>query len=398
MSEHDLFGSVELAHSQLAALRSRVDQDGAAPARPEIASALLDLQGVLDKLHGRFGLLCEILDLSKAVVFAKDRDGRYAMINSRGAEMLGRTVAEVLGADDRALFENVDAERIMAIDREVMSTGQSRTREEKRDFRGVRTTLLTTTNTWFDADRRVRGVLGIAQGFAGHRGSERDGAVHHDRMRSMATEMVINEERLRRSLATELHNGLGQDIALAKLKLSMLRSSTGVDLHDPLKDIEQLIERVDRSLRSIAFQMSPPSLHDLGLVAALEWLGEDIGRKYGIGVRLEDDDSPGVADGRVRVILFRAVRELLVNAATHAGVSEATVHVDPQGGDVRITVADSGNGFDTADLDQRGYGLFGIGEQLKYVEGSMHIDSCPGRGTTVTLSAPASAPKARVTA
>lgn len=176
---------------------------------------------------------------------------------------------------------------------------------------------------------------------------------------------------------------------MAKLKLAMLRSSASAELHDPLSGLEQVFERAERSLRSITFQISPPSLHDLGLVAALQWLGEDIARQHGIVVRIEDNDSPAVPDDRVRVLLFRAVRELLVNAATHAHVREATVRLDRRDGRVRITVEDTGAGFDSSDFDQQGSGLFGVQEQLKYVDGTVEIVSAAARGTRVTLTAPA---------
>jgi PAS domain S-box-containing protein len=387
MGEHELFESVEQARDRLSALRARLELANAPPGSREIVGELHALQALLGKLQARHGLLREILDRTSGVVFAKERDGRYAMINRLGADMLGKTLAEVVGADDRELFELADAERIMAIDREVMSTGEPQTHEETRDFRGVPTTMLATTTAWYDAQRNVRGVIGIAQDVTERRRSEREAAVDRDRMRSMATESVISEEQLRRTLAAELHNGLGQDIALAKMKLSVLRSSASVELHDPLIGIEQLVEQADRSLRSITYQISPPSLHDLGLVAALEWLADDIGARYGVDVRIEDDASPHVADERIRVILFRAVRELLVNAATHANVREVAVRLARQDGLVRITVEDVGAGFDTADLDRRGYGLFGIGEQLKHVGGNLHVESVPGRGTTVTMTA-----------
>jgi PAS domain S-box-containing protein len=389
MGEHDLFESVELARGRLTALRARLDEQGSAPGSPEVANALRDLQELLDKLQAGYGLLREILDQTNDVVFAKGRDGRYAMINPRGAETFGKTMAEVLGADDRALFELADAERVMAIDLAVMSSGVPRTRDETFQLRGVPTTLLTTTAAWYDPKRSVCGVIGIAQDVTERRRSEREVATHHDRLRSMAGEIVFSEERLRRTLAAELHNGLGQDIALAKMKLSMLRSSASIELHDPLSGIEQLVECADRSLRSITFQISPPSLHDLGLVAALEWLGEDIGKKYGIAVRVEDDGSPAIADERIRVILFRAVRELLINTATHAHVSDVSVKLARQDGLMRITVADAGAGFDTTNVDGRGYGLFGIREQLKHVDWNVAVVSAPGQGTTVTLTAPA---------
>lgn len=394
MSEHDLFESVELARDRLTALRARLEKESAVPESREIVNALRDLQELWDRLKTRYGLLREILDRTNDVVFAKDLDGRYVMINPQGADMFGKTIAEVIGADDRALFESADAERIMAIDREVMSTGVPRTREESFDFGGVPTTLLTITTARYDAERNVCGVIGISEDVTERRRSEREVATHHERLRSMAAEIVFSEERLRRALAAELHNGIGQDIALARMKLSKLRGSASAELHDALSGIEQFVEKADRSLRSITFQISPPSLHDLGLFAALQWLAEDLATKHGIKAHIEDDDSPKVADERIRVILFRAVRELLVNVATHAHVRDVAVRLTRHGDLLRIAVEDTGSGFDTADVDWRGYGLFGINEQLKYVDGSMEIASVPGRGTIVTLTAPTVEPAA----
>lgn len=90
----------------------------------------------------------------------------------------------------------------------------------------------------------------------------------------------------------------------------------------------------------------------------------------------------------MRVILFRAVRELLTNAAMHAGVREARVWLGREGDDLRITVEDQGAGLDAARVDLQGYGLFGIREQLRHVGGTMDIDSTTGRGTTVSLTVP----------
>jgi signal transduction histidine kinase len=97
---------------------------------------------------------------------------------------------------------------------------------------------------------------------------------------------------------------------------------------------------------------------------------------------------PLVSDDRLRVILFRAVRELLINTVTFAHAREARVRLGSADGLLRITVEDEGIGFDAAEGSDRGHGLFGIREHLRHVGGSMDIDSVPGRGTTVTLRVP----------
>lgn len=388
MNERELVDCLELARSRLIALRAHWATGGSASAAKEAAHTLRELQEMLDMLQSRYGILRDVLDCTNDLVCAKELDGRYALINPRGAEMLGKTTAEVLGADDRALFTPEEAERIMAVDREVMNTGVPCTREETFDQQGVRTTLLSTTSAWYDGERNVRGVIGVTQDVTERRKSERESALDRQRMRSMAVELVLGEERLRHTLAAELHSGIGQDLALARMKLAMLRDVATDELRETVSGIEQLVERADHSLRSISFHISPPTLYDLGLVAALQWLAEDIGLTHGLEVRIEDDASPGVADGRVRVILFRAVRELLINTAEHSGVRAATVRLMGHDGRVRITVEDAGRGFDGTLTDHRGHGLLGIREQLRYVDGTLNVASTPGRGTTVTLTAP----------
>jgi PAS domain S-box-containing protein len=330
----------------------------------------------------------DVLARTNDVVFAKGLDGRYLMINANGAEMFGKSVEDIVGQDDTALFPAEIAKRIMAIDREVLRIGATRTFEETFAIRGIPTTLLTAETVWYEPVGTLRGLIGTMQDVTKRRRSDRDADLRQERLRSLASEIVIAEERLRQSLAAELHNGLGQDIALAKMKLAALRSSVSAELHDPLERIEHLVEQADRALRSITFQLSPPSLHDLGLLPALEWLAEDVGDRNDVEVTVADEGTPPVEDERMRVVLFRAVRELVVNAAAHSGARTIRVRLRSDETLLHIIVQDDGSGFDAALIDSDGYGLFGMREQMRHVGGDLRIDSTPGRGTTVELTAP----------
>ena len=233
------------------------------------------------------------------------------------------------------------------------------------------------------ADATTRGAPGLREAEAA------DLLPDRERLRSLPAQLVLVEEAERRRLANELHDGLCQSIALARLRYAELRRSSGEALGRSLDEIAALIERADRSARAITFELSPPILHQLGLVPAIEWLVENIRERYGLTVVLEDDAQPKPADEATRVILFRAIRELLINAAKHSGAGAVRVRLGRLGGRVTAVVADDGVGMDgEAAASHGGYGLFSVQEQMRHVGGSMRLESARGSGTTVHLWAP----------
>jgi two-component system, chemotaxis family, CheB/CheR fusion protein len=157
-------------------------------------------------------------------------------------------------------------------------------------------------------------------------------------------------------------------------------------------EIENLLVRANQSARSLSYQLSPPVLYELGLNPALEWLGEEMNRLYRLQVSVSRNHHARLLDERTRIILFRAVRELLVNVAKYAKVRRACVRIRRKGNRVIISVEDCGVGFDQKiDHDPkkaRGMGLFGIRERLEYIGGSMGIRSVASKMTSISLSIP----------
>ena len=143
----------------------------------------------------------------------------------------------------------------------------------------------------------------------------------------------------------------------------------------------------------MVFELSPPILYDLGFEPAMEWLAEHMQQQYGLVVSVEDDDLPKPLDNEARVLLFRAVRELLFNVLKHAQASCAIVRMHRDGEHLRVIVEDNGVGFAPDKLSassgkMEGFGLFSIRERLNYFGGRMEIESTPGEVTRVTLSLP----------
>jgi PAS domain S-box-containing protein len=217
---------------------------------------------------------------------------------------------------------------------------------------------------------------------------------YQEQLRSLASELSLTEQRERRRLATDLHDSIGQTLAMCKLKLDELRSrASSAVLANDLDHVSTLLDQAIQGTRSLTFELSPPVLYELGIEAALESLVERMQHVNGTQIKLIDHAGPKPLSEDTAALCFRAVQELLVNAVKHAHARKIEVSTARNRGRIRITVADDGIGFDTSGGISRkggkgGFGLFSIRERLQHLGGSLKVDSKPGKGTRVTLSAP----------
>jgi signal transduction histidine kinase len=183
-------------------------------------------------------------------------------------------------------------------------------------------------------------------------------------------------------------------LILSRMKIRMLQStSTSEDTRKSMEEIRLLLDESIDYMRTLIWDLCPPMLHEVGLEAALEWLAEQIQERHGIRVHFEDDEQPKASDENVRVLLFHAVHELLMNVIKHANASRAVVAVRRREEEVEIRVEDDGVGFDTEGVRVRvgqdgGFGLFSIRERLDVIGGSFEMSSNPGVGSRATLRAP----------
>ncbi|MCE9595326.1 MAG: sensor histidine kinase [Planctomycetes bacterium] len=212
--------------------------------------------------------------------------------------------------------------------------------------------------------------------------------LYRERLRSLMADLLLTEEHERRRLASDLHDGLSQTIALAQIKLATLGLALDGKQALALEEISALIEQANRAARSISSELTPLALHDLGLEPAVEWLVDSIQSRYGVQIELMDDGQPKPTDEKTRVILFRAIRELLINAAKHAGARKLHVCLRREANELSAAVEDDGVGMEPDVFNTKGFGLFSIHERLAHVGGTMLVQSAPGHGTKIQLRAP----------
>ena len=325
------------------------------------------------------------------VVCLLDVEGRILRCNKAMTTLLGKPFSDILG--------HSCCELIHSSSEPIEGSPLVRMRETRHR----ETMVLPMGDRWFnvsvhpvlDQNDNLMDAVHIMSDITDRKQAEEQLLAYQQQLRSLASELSLTEERERRRIAGELHDQIGQALALIKMKLGALQEAliSQGDLTLQLEKIRELVEKANQATRSLTFALAPPVLYELGLEAGLEWLTENIHQQYDILTEFEGYGQPKPLNDDVRVCLFRAVRELLINVAEHAQARRAKVSIWREDDEVRIEVEDDGVGFDPSELytpegRTRGFGLFNIRERLEFLGGRIQLKSEQGSGTRVTLVKP----------
>jgi PAS domain S-box-containing protein len=211
----------------------------------------------------------------------------------------------------------------------------------------------------------------------------------HDRLRGLAQDLTLTEQRERQRIAGELHDYLAQMLVVTRLKMN--HASQMIAPHPACAVLQEADQLIDQSLtytRTVVAELMPPTLRQFGLAAGLRWLGERM-EQQGLVVHVDVPTvAPPLSEDHT-TMLYQCVRELLFNVLKHAGTDRASVTMTDDGqGKLEIVVHDDGAGCDPVAIrESRGdkFGLFSIRERMEAIDGWMELESQPGAGTTVTL-------------
>lgn len=227
-----------------------------------------------------------------------------------------------------------------------------------------------------------------------HENARREIVAYQKQLRKLAAELSLSEARDRRSIASDLHDHIGQALAFIRLKISGFSGeSVFCGFEESTSEILTLLDQTIQYTRSLTFQISPPVLYELGLGPALDWLAEQFTKKHRMEVKtIVQGEVPRLAE-EIEVFAFRSVQEILTNAVKHAQANKITVKLSLGEGTLELSVSDNGVGFpairSNSNSTDGGFGLFSIRERLMHLGGSITIDSSPNQGACVTLLIPA---------
>lgn len=210
------------------------------------------------------------------------------------------------------------------------------------------------------------------------------------RMRQLSQQLVAAQEEERRKISRELHDHVGQMLTALRMELGRierLRMPSNLPVADAVGESRRLVDAMVRTVRDLALGLRPSMLDDLGLQSALEWHVRDFTRRFGLAVDLQVDALLDGLPDQYRTCIYRVVQEAMTNCARHSGAGRVEIALRQQGGQLVISIADDGVGMDPA-TRPRGFGLKGIEERVRELEGTVTIGRAAAGGLRLVITLP----------
>lgn len=356
--------------------------------------------------------LTSIIDSSEDAIISKNLNGEITSWNASASRLFGYTAREAVG---RNISMIIPRERLGEENDILMSLKRGKRIEHFETVRkhknGSRVDVSVTVSPIENPDGEIIGASKIARDITKQKEAERklremnktlEAKVEertkelHDyqlELRALTSELSKAKELERRRLASDLHNNLGQMLAVAKIQVDSLNTN-GVSISkNELNELSELLDEALFYTRELMTELKPPPvLEKEEIKEVLTWVVKEM-EKYDLKVTIIDDGKPKKLNEEWRNILYESVKELFFNIIKYAGVNEAHLELTRNEDHIKITVRDEGKGFHVTEgrpvfTKNGGYGLFNMRERIDWTGGRFNIVSEPGKGTKSEIYVP----------
>ena len=350
-------------------------------AKEELSRYSQDLER---QVRNRTREIHSILQYTPAVVYIKNQEGRYILINSRFEELFDVKIGFVKGKTDYDILPKGVADQFRASDLKVLQNGRSYQEHELIPQSDGPHTYLSVKFPIYNESGSITGVCGILNDITAVKKAQ-------DQLRRLSTGIMVNQEKERTAIARELHDELGQVLTALRMDSVWMQErlkNSDLKASERAQAMCRLIDKNIEDVRGMVFRLRPGVLDDLGLVDALDWYTTDFERRTEITCVFEFDKVPPLSD-TIATAAYRITQEAITNVARHAFASRVDVVLKVEDGNLSLTIADNGQGFNSLVLsDSKGLGVAGMRERAALVNGSLEVDSQPKKGTRVHFRVP----------
>ena len=331
--------------------------------------------------------LQSILDNTTAVVYVKDCEGHYLLINKQFEQLFHVSREEFVGKMDADLFPPETAATFRANDLDVIESDSSREFDEIVPNEEGDRTYLSVKFPLRDMQGRATAVCGISTDITDRKRAEMELLAE----RKLLEQLLQAHERDRKLTAYEIHDGIVPYITGALMYLEAYwenRASQPETADGEFRQALQLLRRtVDESRRMIS-GLRPPIIDEQGIAAAIQYLISEHEAQGGVPVTFDNRASLDRLEPLLEGALYRIAQEALTNVRRHSKANEAHLTLDTHDGYVDLTIEDTGMGFDPHSSTENRFGLHGIRERANLLRGWARIESTPHKGTRVSVRIP----------
>jgi len=332
-----------------------------------------------------------------------DKRGKFNYISPVIVNILGFDSEEIVGkkslfnfglcndnSDSKKLLEHIFKRRENFTDYEILCLHKN----------GRKIWLTISGFPIFDGNNNFAGYVGVNHDITRRMEAEDANKKHlkkineyQKKLKNLYYELTVAKEKERRKIAEHLHGGLGQIISIASIKLSSIaRGELPPAVKKTLEESSELLREAIGETRELVYDLSPPILYELGLIAAIKWKLEQVEKKFNIITVFQSNENLIELNTDIKILLFRMICELLNNAIKYSGADLIKVEIQKNLKNITIMVIDDGKGFDFSQgmnlSDLGGFGLFSIKERLDALQGFLVIESEPSQGAKITLTIP----------
>jgi PAS domain S-box-containing protein len=350
-------------------------------ARDELSRYSLDLER---QVQERTRAITSILRYTPAVVYLKDRQGRYKLVNPRYEELFQVTSDDVQGKSDRDIFPPEVAEQLLGHDLLVIRERRALQVEEQIPLADGVHTYLSVKFPIYNAEGDAEGLCGIATDITELKKAQKQ-------LRLLSGSIMASQEKERKAIARELHDELGQILTALRMDAVWLSDHLQAQKSPAAARARTMCQLIDNTLdevRGLATRLRPGVLDDFGLMDALAWYTKDFARRTGIACNFSHVNVTEV-DSLVATAAYRIAQEALTNVARHSFATRVQIRLQVEKDLLTLTVKDNGRGFNPRDLaESECLGLAGMRERAGLLGGSLELHSKPGGGTGVYFRLP----------
>ncbi len=326
-----------------------------------------------------------------------DVDYTYLAANIAYVKAFGLSQREIIGKAVHEVFGQQFFEDIIKENADICLAGKEIKYQQWFDFPTGKKFMEIHYYPYRAEDNMIKGFVVNGRDITSDKKAEQQIHKHQEQLQALTSELSLAEARSQERIATILHDGVCQEMAISIMKLDTIRNTVkDDDINSGIIEATSFISNALWQSQALTYDLNFISyLNRFGFARAIgNWIEQRLQNQHGIKVEFVDDELDKPLSEDIGVLLFQATRELLINTIKHSKADQVKVFLQRKGKMIEIAVQDNGNGFDVSRIGSvaprstgGGFGLLSVKERLNYCGGKMDIESSASSGTKIILSA-----------